>query len=75
MKGVTIEPTGISEKSEPQMGFEHSSTRIVLATKISVSPGVNEETTSHKQKWRLTNAIFQKSGVFKTYRFFDDWSL
>ena len=22
MKGVTIEPTGNSEKSEPQMGFE-----------------------------------------------------
>ena len=27
MKGVTIEPTGNSEKSEPQMGFEPTTLR------------------------------------------------
>ena len=27
MKGVAIEPTGKSEKSEPQMGFENTTLR------------------------------------------------
>ena len=39
MKGVTIEPTGNSKKSEPQMGFEHTTLRDLVRMLDSITEG------------------------------------